>query len=76
VAGLSVRPGQIQAVRHDLQPTQQFAVDRTLDHADPGYYDAVLLPGGAVNADRLRMEQDVQSFITQMDGAVPGSRWL
>jgi putative intracellular protease/amidase len=26
---LSVKPGQIQAVRHDLQPTQKFAVDKT-----------------------------------------------
>jgi protease I len=66
---LSVKPGQIQAVRHDLQPTQKFAVDKTLDQADPGDYDALLLPGGAVNADRLRMEPDVQSFIKQIYGA-------
>jgi protease I len=66
---LSVKPGQIQAVRHDLQPTQKFAVDKTLDQADPGDYDALLLPGGAVNADRLRMEPHVQSFIKQINGA-------
>jgi protease I len=66
---LSVKPGQIQAVRHDLQPTQTFAVDKTLDQADPGDYDALLLPGGAVNADRLRMQPAVQSFITRMHGA-------
>jgi protease I len=66
---LSVKPGQIQAVRHDLQPTRKFAVDKTLDQADPGDYDALLLPGGAVNADRLRMEPGVQSFIKQIDGA-------
>jgi protease I len=66
---LSVKPGQIQAVRHDLQPTQTFAVDKTLDQADPGDYNALLLPGGAVNADRLRMQPTVQSFITRMHGA-------
>jgi protease I len=66
---LSLGPGQIQAVRNDLQPTQKFAVDKTLDQADPGDYDALLLPGGAVNADRLRMEPDVQSFIKQMHDA-------
>ena len=66
---LSVEPGQIQAVRHDLQPTQTFDVDKTLDQADPGDYDALLLPGGAVNADRLRMEPDAQSFIKQINGA-------
>lgn len=66
---LSVKPGQVQAVRHDLQPTQTFTVDKTLNQADPADYDALLLPGGAVNADRLRMEPAVQSFIKQMNGA-------
>jgi protease I len=66
---LSLRSGQIQAVRHDLQPTQKYTVDKTLDAADPADYDALLLPGGAVNADRLRMEPDVQSFIKQINGA-------
>jgi protease I len=66
---LSLRSGQIQAVRHDLQPTRKFAVDKTLAGADPADYDALLLPGGAVNADRLRMEPAVQSFIKQVNGA-------
>jgi protease I len=66
---LSVRPGQIQAVRHDLQPTQTFAVDKTLGQADPEDYHAVLLPGGAVNADRLCTEPAVQSVLKQIDGA-------
>jgi protease I len=66
---LSVRPGQIQAVQHDLQPTLTFAADKTLDHADPKDYHAVLLPGGAVNADRLRTEPAVQSVLKQIDGA-------
>jgi protease I len=66
---ISVRPGQIQAVQHDLQPTRTFAVDKTLGQADPGDYDALLLPGGAVNADRLRTEPAVQSFIRQINGA-------
>jgi protease I len=65
----SVKPGQIQAVRHDRQPTQTFAVDKTLDQADPEDYDALLLPGGAVNADRLRAEPAVQSFLKQINGA-------
>jgi protease I len=66
---LSVRPGEIQAVRHDIQPTRKFAVDKTLDQADPAGYDALLLPGGAVNADRLRMNPDAQSFIKQVNDA-------
>lgn len=66
---LSLKPGQIKAVQHDLQPTQTFAVDKTLDHADPEDYQAVLLPGGAVNAGRLRTEPAVQSFLKQIKDA-------
>ena len=66
---LSIKLGQIQAVQHDLQPTLTFAVDKTLDQADPEDYDALLLRGGAVNADRLRTVPAVQSFIKQINGA-------
>ena len=66
---LSLKPGQIQAVQHHLQPTQMFAAGKTPDHADPEDYHAVLLPGGAVNADRLRTEPAVQCFIKQIKSA-------
>jgi protease I len=66
---LFLKPGQIQAVQHDLRPTRTFAVDKTVDHADPEDYHAVLLPAGAVNADRLRTEPAVQSFLKQINGA-------
>lgn len=58
--------GQIQAVQHDKK-TQQVKVDRTLDEAKPGDFDAVLLPGGAMNADALRMEKKAQEFVQQLD---------
>jgi protease I len=66
---LSIKPGQIQAVQHDLQPAQTFTADKTPDRADPADYDAILLPGGAVNADRLGTGPAVQSFIKQINGA-------
>ena len=31
--------------------------DMTLDDVDPGAYDALLLPGGVANPDKLRMEE-------------------
>jgi protease I len=34
---------------------QDVAVDETLDHAAASNYDALLLPGGVINADHLRM---------------------
>ena len=38
-------------------------VDRTLDDADAADYDALLLPGGVLNPDQLRMNEDAISFV-------------
>ena len=43
-----------------------FAVDRTAAQASPSDYDALILPGGTVNADRLRMDPDVRSFVREI----------
>lgn len=58
--------GEIQAVRHDTK-TQKVKVDQTLDQARPEQFDAVLLPGGAMNADALRMEPQAQEFVLNFD---------
>jgi protease I len=58
--------GEIQAVQHD-QKTQKVKVDQTLTDADPEQFDAVLLPGGAMNADALRMEPLAQEFVRRID---------
>ncbi|MGN6530039.1 MAG: type 1 glutamine amidotransferase domain-containing protein [Burkholderiaceae bacterium] len=46
-----------------------FPVDVPLDHADPSDYDALVLPGGVVNADALRIDQAAQQFARAMDRA-------
>lgn len=38
-------------------------VDRTLDQVSPGDYDAVVLPGGQINPDLLRVEQKALQFV-------------
>lgn len=58
--------GEIQAVRHDAK-TQKVKVDKTLNEAQAAEFDAVLLPGGAMNADALRMEPKAQQFVQQLD---------
>jgi len=37
-------------------------VDATLDDADPNDYDALMLPGGVMNPDKLRMNDDATAF--------------
>jgi protease I len=38
-----------------------------LDHADPAEFDAVLLPGGVINADALRIETKAQEIVRMID---------
>lgn len=65
---IAPKAGEIQAVRHDTK-TQKVKVDMTLDDARPNDFDAVLLPGGAMNADALRIEKKAQDFVRNIDGA-------
>ena len=60
---VSLDDGEIQATNQDINPADTFRVDRTASAADPGDYQALLMPGGTVNADRLRMDPDVQAFV-------------
>ena len=46
---LSIKSGQIQAVRQDIHPTVTFRVDRLVSEAAPEDYDALILPGGTVS---------------------------
>jgi protease I len=55
-------------MNHD-EKADQFDVDLTLDAANPDDFDAVLLPGGALNADALRVEPRAQDFVRRIDRA-------
>ncbi len=66
---LSLKSGQIQGVRHDLDKTVKVKVDRVLRDVSAEEFDAVHLPGGTVNADSMRMEPEVQAFLRAMQDA-------
>jgi protease I len=42
---------------------QTVAVDVTLDEARPEEFDALMLPGGVINPDKLRMEPKAVAFV-------------
>lgn len=65
---IAPKQGRIRAMNHD-ERAQTFAVDATLDSVRADDFDAVLLPGGALNADHLRVEPAAQEFVRQMDAA-------
>lgn len=63
---ISPKGGTVQGFKHDVK-ADTFPVDMTLDEADPEDFDAVLLPGGALNADHLRVNRKAQEFVRKID---------
>jgi len=59
---------RIQGVTHG-EKGERFAVDMSLDDAHPDEFDAVLLPGGVRNADKLRMDPRARNFVQRFDQA-------
>jgi deglycase len=62
---LSLKAGEIQARDHDLDPAGTVAVDRTVADAAVAEYDGLILPGGTVNPDKLRMDKSAVSFVRE-----------
>jgi len=65
---ISTHPGQVTGMNHDVK-ADTFNVDMTLDQVNPNDFDAVMLPGGALNADALRMVPQAQQLVRQMQQA-------
>lgn len=60
---LSLKSGEIQARNHDLEPAGTFPVDRAVSDVSVDDFDALVLPGGTVNPDKLRMDSSAVSFV-------------
>src|SRR5581483_598622 len=60
---LSLKTGEIQARNHDLEPAGTFDVDRAVSDASVDEFDALVLPGGTVNPDKLRLDDAAVSFV-------------
>jgi protease I len=54
--------GQVKGWQHDHWG-DRFGVEETLDQAQAESYDALLLPGGVMNPDKLRMNPAAVSFV-------------
>src|ERR1700685_1054446 len=65
---LAPKTGEIQAFRH-MDKSITVPAEAELAQADPQQFDAVLLPGGGLNADFLRVLPELQSFLRTMDDA-------
>ena len=59
---VSIKPGKIQGMNH-AEKGETVAVDLTLDEAKPGEFDALLIPGGLMNPDTLRVSEKALEFV-------------
>lgn len=62
---ISNQPGKVQGFHHDTK-AEQFPVDLVFSDADPKLFDAVVLPGGVINADQIRIIPEAQRFVQSM----------
>lgn len=60
---VSLADGDIQAMNSDIEPAGKHPVDRVVSEVSASDYDAVIMPGGTVNADRLRLDANVLTFV-------------
>jgi protease I len=60
---LSLHDGSIQARNNDLDAAGTFDVDGLVRSASVDDYDALLLPGGTVNPDKLRVDESAVGFV-------------
>ncbi len=61
---ISVEAGRIQGY-DGHEPGEAFEVDATVLHTHAQDHDAVVLPGGVANPDRLRTDEHVLDFVRQ-----------
>jgi protease I len=59
---ISPKSGEIKAWKLK-EWGDKLKVDKSLDQADPKDYDALVLPGGVINPDHLRMEPKAVQFV-------------
>ncbi len=59
---VSLRSGQVKGWKH-TDWGDAFSVDKTVDSVTSEQYDGLVLPGGVMNPDKLRMNQDAVTFV-------------
>ncbi len=78
---VSLEPGEIKGWEKKNWG-RPVPVDRTLDEANPSDYDALVLPGGQMNPDLLRVEPKAVDFVkafwsdSKVVGAICHAPWL
>lgn len=62
---IAPKAGKVQTMQNDVEMASEYSVDHTFDEVDLDDYDAMVVPGGAVNADRLRTLPEAREAIKE-----------
>jgi protease I len=60
---ISLTNGDIQAMTGDVDASNTFEVDAVVADVSPEDFDALILPGGTTNPDKLRTDSDAVEFV-------------
>ena len=60
---ISLEEGEIQGVKSEIEKKDTFKVDKVVADADPSDYDGLVLPGGVMNPDKLRADENAVDFV-------------
>ncbi|WP_410583377.1 type 1 glutamine amidotransferase domain-containing protein [Amycolatopsis sp. lyj-108] len=60
---VSLEPGEIQAMNGDIDKADKFTVDRVVKDVTVDDFDALVLPGGTMNPDNLRTDENAVRFV-------------
>lgn len=60
---ISPNKDSLQAMKGDWEHADHFDVDHQLGTVSAGDFDALVLPGGTLNADSLRIDERAQTFV-------------
>ena len=61
---ISDKSGEIQSTNHD-EKGERFPVDALVSAVSPRDFDALVLPGGVANPDKLRTNRDAVNFVRE-----------
>ena len=60
---ISLEGGEAKTVNNDLDPGSSYKVDKTIDDVTASDFDALIIPGGCVGADKMRGSDKVVAFV-------------
>lgn len=66
---LATEAGTVQTMEQDVDKAEVFQADRAVAEVSADDYDALVIPGGTVNADKLRLEAAAIDFVKSFAAA-------